>query len=525
MAVIANDSFTDANGTALASHVSDSGHGWTLGAGSATTTIQSNAVASAGSRTWYLSGYSPSSADYDVTLTVTGTGGSYHGGPAGRMGASDRTYYAINWENTNWRLIKWVAGVYTSLASSYSGDSPVGASVTVRLSMTGSTIKAFIAGVERYSVTDTGISATGRPGLETGDTSGTYDTWQVEAAAGPTITTQPTNQRKSVGQTATFTASATGATSQRWQSNASGSWADISGETSTTYTTGTLGAGVKYAVRIIFSDGTIESTSDPADVWTPSVESLASSVTRKSTSITRARLLVPSSVAALKILEDVFFVTPSAGGSTGTLARTNANDTLSAVATTTIVSTLSRTNASDTVVSSGTTTIVATLARTNANDTLAASGSAGLSISGTVNYTNVNDTSTGQATTTIVSSLARTNANDTSSASGSPVANGTLARTNNNDTVVATSTTTIVGTLSYTNNNDSVSASGSAGLAATGSVNYTNRSDTSSGSGTTTIIATVSRSNNNDTLSAAGSTGTGGSGNSTKLPLTGAGAT
>ncbi len=118
-----------------------------------------------------------------------------------------------------------------------------------------------------------------------------------------------------------------------------------------------------------------------------------------------------------------FNVLPEANAITGTLARTNANDTSAA---------------------SGTTTIVGTLARTNANDTSAASGEVGSGSTGTVAYTNANDTSAASGTTTIVGTLATTNANDSVSASGWAG--------------------TITGTLATTNANDGVSAAGSGGL-------------------------------------------------------------
>jgi hypothetical protein len=78
-------------------------------------------------------------------------------------------------------------------------------------------------------------------------------------------------------------------------------------------------------------------------------------------------------------------------GVSGTLATTNANDTVSASGTTTIVGTLAKTNAADTVSASGTTTVTGTLAKTNANDSVVASGAAG-AVTGTVAYTNANDT-------------------------------------------------------------------------------------------------------------------------------------
>mgnify|MGYP003654029838 CR=1 FL=1 len=132
------------------------------------------------------------------------------------------------------------------------------------------------------------------------------------------------------------------------------------------------------------------------------------------------------------------------GGSTGTLAYTNANDTSAASGTTTVTGTLARTNANDTSAASGATTVTGTLARTNANDTVAASGSVGGGVSGTLAYTNANDTVSASGTTTVTGTVARTNANDSVAASGWAG--------------------TITGTVSYTNANDAVAAAGSGGL-------------------------------------------------------------
>jgi len=194
------------------------------------------------------------------------------------------------------------------------------------------------------------------------------------------------------------------------------------------------------------------------------------------------------------------FVGPAAagGGSTGTVAYTNANDTSSAAGTTTVVGTLAKTNSNDASTASGTTTVTGTLAktnandtsvasgspivngslaRTNANDTVVASGAVGNVVSGSVSYTNANDTSVASGTTTVVGTLARTNANDTSVAAGTTTVTGTLARTNANDTVVASGVVgSITGTLATTNANDIVVAAGWAGRV-TGTVAYTNAND------------------------------------------------
>lgn len=168
---------------------------------------------------------------------------------------------------------------------------------------------------------------------------------------------------------------------------------------------------------------------------------------------------------------------------TGTLAKTNANDTSAASGATTVTGSLSKTNANDTSSASGTTTITGTLARTNANDSVSASGSVGSAVSGTLAYTNANDTSTASGTTTVTGSLAKTNANDSSSATG---------------------TTTIAGSLAKTNADDTVSASGTVTSGSTGTVAYTNKNDTLSASGTTTILGSLAQTNRNDSLAASG---------------------
>lgn len=144
-------------------------------------------------------------------------------------------------------------------------------------------------------------------------------------------------------------------------------------------------------------------------------------------------------------------------------------------------------------------TITGTSSTTNANDTLAATGS--VTVVGTLSRTNANDTSTGQGTTTVVGAGSSTNANDTLAASGSVGNNisGSLAYTNNNDTSTGQGSSTVLGVLATTNNND-----------------------TSTGQGTTVVVGTLARTNNNDTLSASGFPGNPPTA-TTRLPLTGAG--
>ena len=82
----------------------------------------------------------------------------------------------------------------------------------------------------------------------------------------PTITVQPTNQIVTEGATATFTVTATGATSYQWEKAdvlTPTSFSDISGATSSSYTTPSLTIandnGDKYRVKVTNANGTTTS--------------------------------------------------------------------------------------------------------------------------------------------------------------------------------------------------------------------------------------------------------------------------
>ncbi|HEU4854390.1 MAG TPA: hypothetical protein VFS89_03780 [Nitrosospira sp.] len=195
---------------------------------------------------------------------------------------------------------------------------------------------------------------------------------------------------------------------------------------------------------------------------------------------------------------------------TGTLAYTNANDTLAASGKTTVVGTLAVTNASDTVSATGTTTVTGSLAVTNANDTVSATGSP--VIVGSLATTNADDTlsASGAVGSAISGTLAVTNADDTVAASGTTTVTGALAYTNAGDTLAATGSTTVTGTLAATNANDTLAASGTAGAGEViGTLDVVNADDTVAASGTTKILGTLTYTNANDTLSAFGTVNNG----------------
>lgn len=171
-----SDTFTEASNTALTSHVGETGATWSLGSGqSANATIDaaSDRLYFTGSTNYYSSG-TPASADYYVEglfYVASNNVATQVLGITGRHQTGANSHYGIRW-NVDlhlWQLFKRVAGTFTALATYDPGGALTnGATHTVRLTMTGSTIKMHIDGVERASVTDTAISTAGRAGVAGG---------------------------------------------------------------------------------------------------------------------------------------------------------------------------------------------------------------------------------------------------------------------------------------------------------------------------------------------------------------------
>jgi hypothetical protein len=164
-----NDTFTEAGTTAIASHTSDSGHTWATGRtsdGGVKDNIQSSRVCGTGSgdsNGWYSSAV-PASADYDVQADCfVESSGKTICGIAARMSTSANTEYFVNYNAGTWRLYSVSSGTESSIGT-YLGDAPTTTKTCV-LRVTGTTIEVLIDGVSRISVTNSAISAAGRPGL------------------------------------------------------------------------------------------------------------------------------------------------------------------------------------------------------------------------------------------------------------------------------------------------------------------------------------------------------------------------
>lgn len=346
-------------------------------------------------------------------------------------------------------------------------------------------------------------------------------------AAAPAIDTQPVEQTSSVGSTATFSVSATtsgGTLTYQWQDLISGTWTNIGSATSSGYTTGTLASsdnGRRFRVQVTDDNGTINS----AEVYL-FLTGLASAGkgrehtawlsyrSRQAGSRSGRKFLKLRSVARNTTNKDNkdfvaawntwWFPVVAASGSTGTLARTNANDTSAASGTTTILSSLSRTNANDTSAASGTTTVLGTLARTNANDTSTATGTT--TVVGTIARTNTNDTSAISGTPIVPGTLTATEAPDTFVGAGANLNVGTIARTDSPDSFVGVGTTSVLGAASISEVPDVFVGAGSTGSILSGTINVTEGPDSCVATGGVAILATLSAASANDTLASSGTT-------------------
>lgn len=171
MATFLNDTFTGSAGTALTSHTGELGATWTY---HTTAYPSSNIVITDANRIRsnntsvalaYASG-TPASADYAVTGTLRRVGTlTGLAGVAGRINTAANTlYYGIhNTTGNEWQIYKNVAGAATRLGG-YAQTLTDATDYTVTLEMAGTSLKLYVNGVLRVSVTDSSISAAGRVG-------------------------------------------------------------------------------------------------------------------------------------------------------------------------------------------------------------------------------------------------------------------------------------------------------------------------------------------------------------------------
>lgn len=172
MAVFVRDTFTDADGTLLQSHTGETGATWSKYPGYTTdATITTNRVRGNGatdSEVYYASAV-PVIADYDVEAVLkvvsllAGDIPTFFARADHTVAAGNDTYYYVHYDhdNTRWVVAKGVAGVFTDLGT-FSQTFLAGETATARLELRGSSLKLYIDGTLRISVTDSAITSAGR---------------------------------------------------------------------------------------------------------------------------------------------------------------------------------------------------------------------------------------------------------------------------------------------------------------------------------------------------------------------------
>lgn len=219
---IANDTCTGTDGTAITAHTPDDGGSWTVhpnAVASASIIIATNRLRAnkSGDDLYYHSG-TPASADYDVECDVfiNTKVGSNLTGINGRMSTSVKTMYTlcIDTSGTRLAMFKNVTGTATLLGSA-TPTLNTGTSYHLKLEMRGTTINGYIDGVLSITVTDSAISATGKPGIWTqgalSNSTGIHiDNFSATNAPAATFNLSPTSIYKaSTGNTITLTGTGT----------------------------------------------------------------------------------------------------------------------------------------------------------------------------------------------------------------------------------------------------------------------------------------------------------------------------
>lgn len=169
MASFLVDSLTDADATALAAHVGETGATWTMHP-SATDQCYffNNRVYSFSSLGLAYASGVPASADYSVAAVVRAVSQNGQTGPAARVSTSALTcYFAFyNVSTGGFELWKVVAGSFAQLGATYTATFANGDDATLEVVCLGNQISLKVGGTTRVGpVTDSSISAKGKAGL------------------------------------------------------------------------------------------------------------------------------------------------------------------------------------------------------------------------------------------------------------------------------------------------------------------------------------------------------------------------
>lgn len=179
------DTYTETAGTSITNHASEAGGPVAANGSFATSAAvisNANRLRSnfSGNTVMYYSG-SSSSADYDVQADFYVASISSAAGLCGRMSTSAATYYLLDYESGSvaWNLYA-ISGGSNIQHVSFSQSLTIGQTYTVKLSMRGSTINAYVNGTLIMTMADTTITTAGQAGVFFGGSSTDTTTFQLD---------------------------------------------------------------------------------------------------------------------------------------------------------------------------------------------------------------------------------------------------------------------------------------------------------------------------------------------------------
>jgi hypothetical protein len=208
------DDFNRADNTSLGSNWTERNGDWAINGSKLDDTGSSGTATHI-----HTNGISYPSADYSVTADVKiNSNVSQDSGVIARRvnaGGSDFDGYVlfINDTSNHMRLSKRSGGSYTTLGT-YSTTISTGTYYTIKLSVNGNTIKGYLNGVERISVTDSSFTAAGDAGLfrNAGGAGGWYSHYDNFTVSGVPVSTN-VGQLRFTGNALNFTDAAALSTS------------------------------------------------------------------------------------------------------------------------------------------------------------------------------------------------------------------------------------------------------------------------------------------------------------------------
>lgn len=194
MATVVSDTFTGSNGTALNSHVGETGATWRTQAGyGAGCQIQTNRCTAGGSWTSHWASGVFNDGAQDATASFYQMGAGYGCGIGTRMAISANTSYLLQWSPADGgpKLWRMTGGASTQLAF-YSTTTPAnGTSTTMRLNCTDASKDGYVAGTLQLQSTDNTNTNVGRAGVRmSSDSSSGFhiDSLSVVGTAGTSYT-------------------------------------------------------------------------------------------------------------------------------------------------------------------------------------------------------------------------------------------------------------------------------------------------------------------------------------------------